>query len=153
MTDSVISKTERVYILILGLIISAVNGANMIVVRWDQMHTSDLRIYDMAALSFFPFGRFLSLFIVIFLIFSKRYFVALTWTCICFIPFLYQFITAYRMIHNNGDILYTVPAFALIGMIANPLDYLSSFLTIILLIWLLSVVVRSFTVNAVAELR
>jgi len=60
---------------------------------------------------------------------------------------------AFRIIHYDVDLLYKTPALALIALIANPLDYFAFFLTTVLLLWLISVVVRSVITNDIDGLQ
>ena len=149
-----ISKTERAYLLLLGATISAVNLTNSLIVWLEKVYyPPQIEIYDFAAANLFPLGRFISIFIVIFLWFGKRYFLSLVWTVLSIAPFLYQFILAFRIIHYDVDLLYKTPALALIALIANPLDYFAFFLTAVLLLWLISVVVRSVITNDIDGLQ
>jgi len=143
-----LSTTERVYLDIFGIAISSLNLTNILIVWLEKAsNPPPFGIYDIARASLFPTGRFLSVFVFLFLLFAKRYFFSLGWVVLCLAPPLYQFIVAYQVIYYDVDLLYKTPAFALIRMIANPLDYLSFFLLIALLVWLVSVIVRSFTMR------
>ena len=147
-----ISRTERVYLVLLGAAISIVNIINLLVVLLDKVYNPPpFGIYDMARASLYPTGRFLSIFIVLFLLFAKRYLVSLGWTTLCLLPFLYEFISAYRIIYHDVDFLYKTPALQIVRMVANPLDYLTFILLVILFVWLASAVVRSFTMKTVGH--
>lgn len=145
-----IRRTERIYLILFGAFISLMNAINLLIVILEKVHnpSSSLWIYEMARASQFPTGRFLSLFIVAFVVFGKRYIAALSWTLLCLVPFIYEFSMAYRFIYTNVDYINQTPALAVFKMIANPLDYLATLLTIVMAVWLISAVVRSFTLTA-----
>jgi hypothetical protein len=143
-----ISKTERVYLVLFGGAISLVNATNLLIVWLEKIYNPPpFGIYEISRASQYPTGRLLSMFIVVILVFAKRYFVSLGWTTLCLIPFLYQFVTAYRVIYHEGDFLYRTPGLQVLSMIANPLDYLAFFMLVMLFVWLVSVVVRSYTMR------
>ncbi len=147
-----ISKTERVYILLLGLTISIVSAVNMLAVYVEQVsHPDPFVIYDISRADQYPLGRFLSIFITLFLYFGTRYFVSLGWTVLCLTPFVYELSQRYHAIYNYPDLLYKTPGLQILKMIANPLDYLAVFLMTFLLGWLVTVIVRSFTLKKNVE--
>ena len=144
--DAIISRTERAYILTYGVFISLLNLTNMVIVSLDKVYNPPpFGIYDMARASAFPVGRFLSIFIFLFLMFSKRFYFALGWTLLCLFPFLYEFTLAYVVLRNMVDFLNNNSALWVFLMIANPFDYLSTALKIVLFVWLVSIIIRSQT--------
>ena len=148
MTNLTITRTERAYLVLFGGFISLMNATNLLIVILEKVYNPPpFGIYDMARASQFPAGRFLSLFIVAFVVFGKRYIVALTYTLLCLMPFTYEFAKAYQFIYYDIDFVNQTPTLAILRMIANPLDYLGFLLLILLFLWVTTVVVRSFTLK------
>ena len=148
MTNLTITRTERAYLVLFGGFISLMNATNLLIVILEKVYNPPpFGIYDMARASQFPTGRFLSLFIVAFVVFGKRYIVALTYTLLCLMPFTYEFAKAYQFIYYDIDFVNQTPTLAILRMIANPLDYLGFLLLILLFLWVTTVVVRSFTLK------
>lgn len=138
-----VSKTERANILILGAFVSGVNLANMLTVWLHEAYNPPpFAIYDISRQSLFPAGRFLSIFIFVFILFARKYVASLLWSIFCLAPFLYEFIWTYHFFYHNWVDLLQRPALEVLYLTANPLDYLATFLTIILLFWQLSIVIR-----------
>jgi hypothetical protein len=130
------------------MFISLLNLSNILIVSLDKIYNPlPFVVYDIAKPSYFPVGRFLSLFVFIFIFFAKRYYFALAWPLLCLVPFLSEFVLAFIFIRHNMDFVSSTPALGILLMIANPLDYLSTFLKIILSVWLVAIVIRFFTVK------
>jgi hypothetical protein len=140
-----LSKTERANLLILAALVSAVSLANILAVSLNK-ETNPLPygMYDMARASVMPFGRLLSIFIFPFVLFSRKYIVSLVFTAFCFLPFIREFIASYVAIIVDREIYLNYSVLRLLYLIANPLDYLTTFLIITLIHWQLSIIVRRY---------
>jgi hypothetical protein len=138
-----ISKTERANILVLSGLISVVSLLNQAHVYWQSV-TNQLPegIYDNHPASLFPFGRLLSIFVFLFVLFSRKYFISLVWSLLCLLIFVREFIAATDAINTDLYCYLSKSALQLLYLIANPLDYLTTGLLLILVLWQLSVVIR-----------
>jgi hypothetical protein len=143
-----ITKTERVYLILFSGFISLVNSLNLLIVLLEKVYNPPpFEVYVFERASQFPVGRFLSFFILAFVVFGRRHIAALAWTLLCLLPFTYEFAKAYQFIYYDIDFTNQTPALAVFRMIANPLDYLGFLLLILLFVWLTTVVVRSYTLK------
>jgi hypothetical protein len=138
-----ISKTERANILVLSGLISVVSLLNQALVYWQSVaNPLPVGIYDNHPASRFPFGRLLSIFVFLFVLFSRKYFISLVWSLLCLLIFVREFIAATDAINTDLYYYLSKSALQLLYLIANPLDYLTTGLLLILVLWQLSVVIR-----------
>ena len=138
-----ISKTERANLLVLSGLISVVSLLNQVLVYWQSTaNRLPYGVYDMSRGSLFPFGRLLSTFVFLFVLFSRKYFISIVWSLLCLLIFVREFIAATSAINTDRDYYLSKPALQLLYLVANPLDYLTTFFLLILVLWQLSVVIR-----------
>ena len=146
MEISFVSKTERAYLLIFSLLISMLSLSNIISVFANKViNPPPFEIYDMSRPSLFPAFRILSLFVPVLVYRGQRYFASAAFTLLVLFPAYCEFIRVYQLLGRDYDLLHTHSSLELLFLIANPLDYLNFFLCHILLVWLTTLVVRSYT--------
>ncbi len=140
--NSYIPAKERRLLLILAfisVILAFLSLAYQIIEHYTK--PASIGIYDMKQASLLPWFNFLTLFIFIALLKSKKFIISTLLTLFSFIIFAYEFYSVVRII-----ILFNpIPELSFVEkllLIANYFEYINFFLVSILLFWQISILLR-----------
>lgn len=146
--NGIISKTERAYLVSASVVIAILSVVNIVTaVVTPILYPPPFVIYDMSRASLFPLFRLLIIFVPLFLFWGKRFFIPLTYTLVALLPAYLEFFRDYQALIADFESYETYNSIRILLMIANPLDYTTFVLSNMILIWLATIVIRSFTVS------